>query len=320
MTGREWMSKRFLALRKGLCFDERMQCKLPLQIWDCMKQVMNIQLRGAGGKPIPADVFFEGEAPRPVVIYAHGFNGFKDWGAFDLIAAQFAEAGFCFVKFNFSHNGTTPAAPENFDDLEAYGNNNYTKELADLQTVIGWTLSDENPHRSVVDENRAYLVGHSRGGGIVLLKAAEERRIKAVATWASVAECKTPWGTWPEERMAKWKETGVDYYTNSRTKQQMPLYYQLYEDYQNNHERLDILKSVSHLQIPLLICHGINDEAVPVEKAHLLKAATKNAELFLVESDHVFGRRHPWPHHHLPKPMQQVVDKTILFFQNIVQP
>ncbi|WP_435524823.1 hypothetical protein [Chryseobacterium indoltheticum] len=36
------------------------------------------------------------------------------------------------VKFNFSHNGTTVEDPENFADLEAFGNNNYSKELSDL--------------------------------------------------------------------------------------------------------------------------------------------------------------------------------------------
>ena len=253
-----------------------------------------------------------------MVIYAHGFNGFKDWGNFDLIADQFALAGFCFLKFNFSHNGTTPDAPEEFIDLEAYGNNNYTKELADLQRVINWSLSNDNPAFDLIDQEKIFLIGHSRGGGVVLLKAAEEKRIKAVATWASVAESKTPWGSWTSERIEQWKQTGVDYYTNSRTKQQMPLYYQLLEDYEANKERLNIVRAVGQLNIPLLICHGINDEAVPVEKAHLLKSAAPAAELFLVESDHVFGRRHPWTSREIAPPMQLVVNKTIHFFQHVV--
>jgi len=279
-----------------------------------MTQEKNLLLKSSTGKPIAADIFYKEEKPQPLVIYAHGFNGFKDWGNFDLIAQQFAEAGFCFIKFNFSHNGTSPEAPEDFVDLEAFGNNNYTKELADLQTVIDWALRDENPHHAAIDKNHLYLIGHSRGGGIVLLKAAEEKRVKAVATWASVAECKTPWGSWPQERIQRWKETGVDYYTNSRTKQQMPLYYQLYQDYQANKERLDVLKAAASPTIPLLICHGTKDEAVPVEKAYKLKEAAKDAELFLIESDHVFGRGHPWPHHNLPQAAQEVVNETSRFF------
>jgi uncharacterized protein len=275
----------------------------------------NILLNGAGNKPIATDIFYApGNKPKPAVIYAHGFNGFKDWANFDIIAKQFAEAGFVFIKFNFSHNGTTPEKPEDFTDLEAYGQNNYTKELHDLQVVIDWAVGDQNPHSNNTDKDKLYLLGHSRGGGIVILKAAEDKRVKAIATWASVSECKTPWSTWSNEKMNEWKQTGVQYYLNGRTKQQMPLYYQLHEDYVNNTERLNLLKAMSSLSIPVLICHGTKDEAVPVSKAHHLKEANPSAELFLVESDHVFGRKHPWAGINLPGPMQQVVDKTIEFF------
>lgn len=276
----------------------------------------NSTIEGVAGKPILLDILYKDKGPMPLVIYAHGFNGFKDWGHFDLIAKQFAEAGFCFIKFNFSHGGTTPQHPEEFVDPEAYGHNNYTKELHDLQAVINWALDDGNPHKQAIDVAKLYLLGHSRGGGVVLLKAAEEGRVKAVATWASVSQSKTPWGNWPPERMQKWKESGVEYYTNSRTKQQMPLYYQLYEDYQNNEKRLDIIHAVKQLRIPVLICHGTNDEAVPVTNAYQLQEAAQNAELFLVPSDHVFGRKHPWTAAQLPEAAQEVVDRTIAFFQS----
>jgi uncharacterized protein len=277
----------------------------------------NILLPGSNNKPIPTDIFYKELKPNPVVIYAHGFNGFKDWANFDLVAKQFANAGFTFIKFNFSHNGTTPGDPENFVDLEAYGNNNYTKELHDLQVVMNWTLDNNNPHAAAIDANRLFLIGHSRGGCIVLLKAAEDDRVKAVTTWASVSECKTPWGRWDEQKLEQWKTTGVDYTVNSRTKQQMPVYYQLYLDYQNNKDRLDVISAVKRLKVPLLICHGTRDESVPVDRTHELHRANKNAELFLLESDHVFGRRHPWTEPHLPDAMQQVVNKTISFFSGI---
>lgn len=115
--------------------------------------------------------------------------------------------------------------------------------------------------------------------------------------------------------MKEWKETGVQYYLNSRTRQQMPLYYQLFEDYQHNADLLNIKKAISSLHIPILLCHGTKDEAVPVAKAYELKEANPSAELFLIDSDHVFGRKHPWTEKDLPGTMQQVVDKTIQFFK-----
>jgi uncharacterized protein len=283
-----------------------------------MQSISNFQLAGAAGRPILLDLTAASvEGPAPVVIYAHGFNGFKDWGRFELVANQFAASGMHFASFNFSHNGTRPEAPTEFVDLEAFGQNNYTKELEDLYRVIAWITEPTQAWAAAIDTKRIFLLGHSRGGGVVLITASENSSIAAVTTWASVAESKTPWGRWTPAQMEQWKQLGVAWYHNARTGQDMPLYYQLYEDYCANKERLDILSAVRNLQKPLLICHGTKDEAVPVEKAFLLKAQKADAELYIVESDHVFGRKHPWTEDILPEPMQLVVNKTIAFFSDL---
>jgi uncharacterized protein len=279
-----------------------------------VEKIKNIVIQGACNKPVALDIFFEDNAiPKPVVIYAHGFNGFKDWGNFDLTAALFASKGFVLVKFNFSHNGTTPENPSAFVDLEAFGNNNYSKELEDVNLLLNWICDSKNPYSSAFDTNNISIIGHSMGGGIATIFAASDRRIKKLVTWAGVSECKTPWGNWSEERMEAWKDSGVQFYTNTRTNQQMPLYYQLYEDFQNNCSKLDIREAIKKLQIPILICHGSLDIAVPVEKAYELKEWQPAAELYIVESNHVFDRKHPWIMNFIPEAMEVVVLKTISF-------
>lgn len=281
-----------------------------------MQSTKNILLPGTDNKLMTLDIFFESYRERkPVVIYVHGFNGFKDWGNFDLIAKKFAAAGYVLVKFNFSHNGTTPEHPEEFADMEAFGNNNYSKELEDLGLIIDWVCNPLNPYQQVMDSNHICLMGHSMGGGISILQAAKDKRVNRLITWAAISECKTPWGNWPPDRMQQWKETGVQYYTNSRTKQQMPMYYQLYEDHEQNKEQLDINKAIKSLNIPILICHGTADNAVPVEKAFELKGWQPFAQLFTVESDHVFGRKHPWPTNDLPAAMEAVLQTSLQFLK-----
>lgn len=276
----------------------------------------NLIIPGAEGKPIALDIFHNGIEQRPVVVYAHGFNGFKDWANFDLIANKFAEAGFTFVKFNFSHNGTSPSHPDEFVDLESFGNNNYTKELEDLKCVLDWVSDPYSIYHTSIDANYISVIGHSMGGGIAILQAAKDARIKKLITWASIAECKTPWGSWSPERIEEWRKTGVQYYANSRTKQDMPLYYQLHQDYEYHEAELNIEKAIAQLHIPMLICHGTQDPALPLEKAHALKSWQPNADLFTVDSDHVFGRSHPWEGSELPDAMEQVVQKSISFLRD----
>ena len=280
-----------------------------------MTTTKNLIIPGFNSKPIALDIFHNGNVQAPTVIYAHGFNGFKDWANFDMIATQFADEGFTFIKFNFSHNGTSPSHPEEFIDLEAFGQNNYSIELEDLSAVIDWTSDPYNIYHSSIDVNQIYLIGHSMGGGISILQAANDTRVKKLVTWASINECKTPWGSWSGDKLEAWRRDGVAYYANSRTGQQMPLYYQLHEDYNNNREALDIEAAIKKLTIPVLICHGTLDAAVPIEKAHTLCAWQPAAKLFKVESDHVFGRKHPWVEDEFPQLMREVIDETIDFLK-----
>lgn len=267
------------------------------------------------GRPFTADATYMPDGqPKPVVIFTHGFKGFKDWGHFNLLARYFAEKGFAFIKFNFAYNGTTVEDHSDMHDLEAFGNNNFSLELDDLQALIDLLYDATGPiTQSELDLNRIYLIGHSRGGGAVILKAAEDTRVKAVATWAAVSDYDQ---RWTKEQMHQWKQDGVQWIINSRTGQQMPLYYQMVEDYYQNRHRLDIPEVIKKMQQPLLILHGGQDETVPVQMAHALKNWKADAEMHLLsEVNHSFGGSHPYGHGDLPEAARTAADMSIDFFQ-----
>ncbi len=174
-------------------------------------------------------------------------------------------------------------------------------------------LQPPNPYRTALNRDQISLIGHSLGGGIAIIKTAEDHRIKKLVTWAAISQCKIPWGHWNEQKMNDWKQTGVDYYLNGRTKQNMPLYYQLYEDYVQHEEQLNIREAIGKIKISILICHGIKDPAVPVSAAYELAEWQPKAKIFTVYSDHVFGRSHPWVSDNLPEAMEKVITETIGF-------
>lgn len=275
----------------------------------------NIVLQSKHNRPFLADVYYKQDGrAKPVVIFSHGFKGFKDWGAFNLVADAFAEAGLVFVKFSFSHNGTTVEHPEDFVDLEAFGNDNISIELDDLGVVIDWVCSGEFPiNTNEYNANEIYLTGHSRGGGISILKAREDSRIKKLSTWGSVNEIGK---YWKKEEMEKIKSDGVIFVPNARTNQMMPIKWQMYEDYFANIGRLFIPDAVKQISIPFLIVHGVKDETVSVSSATEMKEWNNSAEVLLLENgNHNFGGRHPWNKDELPTDLQTVVAKTIEFFK-----
>ncbi len=275
----------------------------------------NIELPGNQGKPILTDFYFKEDGkPKPVVIFCHGYKGFKDWGAWNEMAEIFARENFFFLKFNFSHNGTTPEFPTEFMDIEAFGENNYIRELDDLQYVIDHLFSSEFKFASHIDTREINLIGHSRGGGIASLKAAEDDRITKLVTFSAVSDFASRFPE--EEEIEKWSKKGVSYIINARTKQQLPHHFQFYTNFRENEERLTISRAVKELEIPHLIVHGSNDTSVPISDSGELFEWSPFPDLLLVESaDHVYGQSHPWKEGELPKEFTYVLDRTLKFLK-----
>jgi hypothetical protein len=99
----------------------------------------NIVLEKESFKPILVDFFYKKTSKKmPIVIFCHGYKGFKDWGAWNLVGKEFANKNFFFIKFNFSHNGGTMKNPIDFPDLEAFGNNNFSHELKRFRKSAGF--------------------------------------------------------------------------------------------------------------------------------------------------------------------------------------
>jgi pimeloyl-ACP methyl ester carboxylesterase len=279
-----------------------------------MKIIKNFIIEGKHQKPIVTDVFFEEtNQPKPVVIFCHGYKGFKDWGAWNIMAERFAKEGFFFIKFNFSHNGGTVNQPIDFPDLEAFGNNNYTKELDDLESVIDW-VSSNSESKNEIDLENISLIGHSRAAGIVAIKSEEDNRVQKVIGLAGV--CDFGKRTATSGDLEQWKKDDVKYVENGRTKQQMPHFYQFYENFKQNENRLNIQRAVSNLEIPYLIIHGDNDTSVFIDEAKKLHSWNSKSEFEIIETaNHVFNTSHPWEKDALSTELKKVTEICVDFLK-----
>ncbi len=282
-----------------------------------MKILNNLTIPGSREKTIVFDIkFIETNQKKPLVIFCHGFKGFKDWGHFNLMAENIAASGFVVTKFNFSYNGGTETQVIDFPDLEAFGQNNISTELNDLGVFIdAWSQSNQFISDTEVDRSQIILIGHSRGGGVCILKAAEDKRVKKLISLAAIGHVGRLFQD--EDFLQHWKNEGVIYIPNGRTHQEMPMYYQYYEDYIANKERLDIPKAAQNIQIPWLIVHGEEDTTVPVTAAHELHDLSHDSQLFIIpNANHTFGGLHPWPNQNLPLDTAALLEKAIEFMKH----
>ncbi len=280
-----------------------------------MNTKLQATIQGKHGKSILVDSHFKNNnKPKSIIIFCHGYKGFKDWGAWNIMADAFAKEDFYFIKFNFSHNGGTIEQPIDFPDLEAFGNNNYIIELDDLESVIDWIFNN-NDTKINGNLSDITLIGHSRGGGIVLIKAEEDTRVKKVISLAGVSDyaSRFPKG----DHFNLWKETGVSFVKNGRTKQEMPHYFQFYTNFIKNKERLTISRAVKKLETPHLIIHGDADASVKIEEAYQLKKWNPKSSLSIIkDANHVFGISHSLEETTISIHLNQVITETINFIRS----
>jgi pimeloyl-ACP methyl ester carboxylesterase len=158
------------------------------------------------------------------------------------------------------------------------------------------------------------LIGHSRGGGVAILQAARDPRVKALVTWAAVAGFQR----YSSEELARWRRDGRIDVVNARTGQVLPMGPDALEDLESNAGgTLDVLAAAGRVTVPWLIVHGSADESVPSEEASLLARASGSVRTETLTVDgagHTFGARHPWAGS-TPE-LESVVSRTAHFLGN----
>ncbi|OCX52939.1 hydrolase [Mucilaginibacter sp. PPCGB 2223] len=270
---------------------------------------------GAKGRNMLADLTFNSAHPdAPLVIFVHGFKGFKDWGAHNLVANYFASNGFRFLKFNFSHNGTTPDNPTEFTDLIAFADNTFSIELDDLKYMIDFACSGS----AIPAAKTVNLIGHSMGGGVSIITAANDKRVEKLITFASISGFRK---LWPHEAEKQWRIQGIRYIENARTGQQMPLKVSLLADLDHHPVKLNIAEQAGRVKQPWLITHGDEDKSVPLKHAEELKEAQPNAQLMVMHgADHVYGASQPYLGETLPEHLALFCDEAVRFFKTGTNP
>ncbi|MGM9475140.1 alpha/beta hydrolase family protein [Pedobacter sp. GSP4] len=266
----------------------------------------DFSLSGSDAKLIIGDITFDEKNPNaPIILFVHGFKGFKDWGAHNLVARYFASNGFRYIKFNLSHSGVPVNDPKDVTDMEAFASNTVSKELYDLNAVLDFI------GKAYGATTKINLIGHSRGGGLSIIEAANDLRINKLITWSAIADFSS---LWKKEQETEWKKNGKIFVTNARTKEQMPLNLTLLKDFEENAATLNIVEAAKRINIPWLIIHGDDDVNVAFETAQQLADANPASRLVKIEgANHVYGATQPYTNETLPPLLFKVCEKVLTF-------
>lgn len=246
----------------------------------------------------------------PVILFLHGFKGFKDWGAFPDVYEEFARSGFAVVAFNMSLNGVGEGMFE-FDEPELFRRQTLSQDLKDVGSVIS-AIKDKSlsSDKVILDTDRVGILGHSRGGHTAVTAAAEYSEIQCLVTWAAVADYNARWS---DEMKKDWQTKGFTEIKNSRTGEVLPLDKITFDDGIEHADQLMAIKRVQEIYIPSMFIAGKDDEAVPVSETEKLYRTSPayDKEIRLIDNaGHTFQVSHPFEDDDFPPEFAEVLDLT----------
>lgn len=234
----------------------------------------------------------------PLMIILHGHRGFRNYGFLPWIAQGASQCGMIALRMCFSLNGmnNTSWRVEKPDD---FARNTLTREVDDVHDLMSALITHElfEPIRDRWD-GRLFIVGHSRGGGIALVAAAElvssdyhpfeDLRVTGLNSVGT-------WTRWTPRQAQEWKSAGFVDTVNQRTGQTLRINATFVDDIEQNAARLSLENSVRILGHRLLFIHAAQDLTVPLgEVRRLVTAANSGAHLQVIENTtHTFGMTHP---------------------------
>lgn len=252
----------------------------------------------------------------PLILFLHGFKGFKDWGPFPAACEALSSAGFAVVAFNFSLNGVGENLLE-FDRLDLFARETLSQDLNDVGSVINALKQQEiATEKAELNTDRIGILGHSRGGHTAVAAAAEYSEVACLVTWSAVADYNARWS---QGMIIDWETEGVTEIKNGRTGQIMPVQKVVYDDAREHADRLIAVTRIKNLHLPSLFIHSKGDEAVPYSEAQKLYRASPSTdkELKLIpNAGHTFDTSHPFEEDDFPEAFETAFTATKNWFQD----
>jgi pimeloyl-ACP methyl ester carboxylesterase len=249
-------------------------------------------IAGSDGEPI-LGMTHEPVAPRGVILLAHGFKGYKDYGMFPRLATTMADAGLVAHRFNFSHSGMTEDV-STFARPELFERDTWNRQVHDLRALLAAIADGTIAGRGLP----CFLFGHSRGGVAVLLTAGRMAgtpgapEIAGIVTASAPSTCRSM----SDEDAQRLLDEGFIESPSARTGQALRVGSAFLQEQIEDPEGHDLLALAGRITCPALVVHGADDPTVPVECAKQIGGAVPGAEVRIVDgADHVFNTPNPMP-------------------------
>ncbi|WP_409343280.1 alpha/beta hydrolase family protein [Paenibacillus sp. MBLB4367] len=211
---------------------------------------------------------------HPLVIICHGFIGNRIGvdRLFVKAARSFSAQGYMVLRFDYEGCGESEGE---------YGEGGLDSLIEQTRSALDYGLSID-----CVDPSRVVLLGHSLGGAVALLTAAQDKRVKTLVLWAAVAH--------PLSDIVR--VTGKRVYEEAKQIGRADHSgYAFTPDFFASLSRHHPLEQTRKFTGDVLLVHGTGDEVIPVdycflyEKLFWLRSQGQCDKEVILQANHTFS-------------------------------
>jgi len=195
--------------------------------------------------------------PHNYAIFAHCFTCSKNFSATRNISRALTTAGYGVLRFDFTGLG---------DSEGDFGDTNFSGNVEDLMAAIGYL---EQHYKAP-----SLAIGHSLGGAAVIYASAKAKSIKAIATIGTPSDTQHVKHLFGDQIDAIVNDGEAVVQLSGRP-------FKIKEQFLKDLNEQKITDTLSHLRLPILICHSPQDDTVGISHAEKLYHAAIHPKSFL---------------------------------------
>jgi len=203
------------------------------------------------------------------IILGHCFTCSRNTSILRSICQSLEDQGFMVLRFDFSGNGQSEGS---------FSDSTISKQIVEMSSAADFLAAK--------GISWIGLAGHSMGGTVALLAAAQIDTVKALCTLAAKASVPATAHFLSDRQRQELEATGRVYFkSRNRT---LELTFDFFQDA----SQYDLSDTLASLSQPLLVVHGDQDDIVPVEDAYRLhQFRPAHTELAVARgADHMFSQ------------------------------
>lgn len=216
-----------------------------------------VSFSGTGGGRLSGSLHLPGGPPQARLVLSHCFTCNKDYKILVRLGRALSCSGVAALRFDYVGLGQSAGR---FEEATV------SRYVADLKAAVGW-MQAELPHGPIV------LAGHSMGGAVSILTAAELPSIRGVATIATSSDLTSLHRLLHQLQQQRPEKGPVEVAIGGKS---YPISQEFLQDLKSHSLRECLLR----LQCPYLALHGTDDSTTGIEHGEKLFAAARQPKAF----------------------------------------